>query len=299
MDYFNYRDGRLFAEDVDLAAQLSAWGTPAYIYSRATLERHWRAFDDALQGRQHLVCYAVKANSNIAVLNVLAQLGSGFDIVSVGELERVLKAGGSADKIVFSGVGKIREEIERALDMALQALKDGGVNVVPVNLTPLEDSLHFWGPIVAAEAVRVHTARFKACTVDYGPLFAGLLEQGRALTPAYLAEARAVVHRSVSYLTDVFTTAPMTLLPSAPGPAPLLTSTPKNSLIDLEALAPALKFAEPFNFSGAPCVCFPAGLAKNGLPLGLQLAGPAKSEPQLVAVGKILEKAFPEMAIPS
>jgi len=120
MDYFNYRGGRLFAEDVDLAAQLPAWGTPAYVYSRATLERHWRAFDDALQGRPHLVCYAVKANSNLAVLNVLAQLGSGFDIVSVGELERVLKAGGTADKIVFSGVGKIREEIERALDVGIR-----------------------------------------------------------------------------------------------------------------------------------------------------------------------------------
>lgn len=120
MDYFNYRDGRLFAEDVDLTEQLSDWGTPAYVYSRATLERHWRAFDDALQGRQHLVCYAVKANSNLAVLNVLAQLGSGFDIVSVGELERVLKAGGSADKIVFSGVGKLREEIERALDVGIR-----------------------------------------------------------------------------------------------------------------------------------------------------------------------------------
>lgn len=120
MDYFNYRDGRLFAEDVDLAAEAPNWGTPAYVYSRATLERHWRAFDDALQGQPHLVCYAVKANSNLAVLNVLAQLGSGFDIVSVGELERVLKAGGEADKIVFSGVGKLPEEISRALDVGIR-----------------------------------------------------------------------------------------------------------------------------------------------------------------------------------
>jgi diaminopimelate decarboxylase len=120
MDYFNYRDGRLFAEDVDLAAKAPDWGTPAYVYSRATLERHWRAFDDALQGQPHLVCYAVKANSNLAVLNVLAQLGSGFDIVSVGELERVLKAGGAADKIVFSGVGKLPEEIARALDVGIR-----------------------------------------------------------------------------------------------------------------------------------------------------------------------------------
>jgi diaminopimelate decarboxylase len=120
MDYFNYRDGRLFVEDVDLAAKVPDWGTPVYVYSRATLERHWRAFDDALQGQPHLVCYAVKANSNLAVLNVLAQLGSGFDIVSVGELERVLKAGGAADKVVFSGVGKLPEEIARALDVGIR-----------------------------------------------------------------------------------------------------------------------------------------------------------------------------------
>lgn len=120
MDYFNYRDGRLFAEEVDLLAEVSNWGTPTYVYSRATLERHWRAFDDALQGQPHLVCYAVKANSNLAVLNVLAELGSGFDIVSVGELERVLKAGGSADKVVFSGVGKLPEEIARALDAGIR-----------------------------------------------------------------------------------------------------------------------------------------------------------------------------------
>ena len=115
MDYFNYRDGRLWAEDVDLAAHVRQWGTPCYVYSRATLERHWRAFDDALSSLPHLVCYAVKANSNLAVLNILARLGSGFDIVSVGELERVLAAGGEASKIVFSGVGKRRDEIERAL----------------------------------------------------------------------------------------------------------------------------------------------------------------------------------------
>jgi diaminopimelate decarboxylase len=120
MDYFNYRDGRLFAEEVDLQAGVAGWGTPVYVYSRATLERHWRAFDDALQGQPHLVCYAVKANSSLAVLNVLAQLGSGFDIVSVGELERVLKAGGSADKVVFSGVGKLPDEITRALEAGIR-----------------------------------------------------------------------------------------------------------------------------------------------------------------------------------
>lgn len=120
MDYFNYKDGQLWAEDVDIAANVDNWGTPCYVYSRATIERHWKAFDTALAEQPHLVCYAVKANSNIAVLNILAKLGSGFDIVSGGELERVLRAGGSADKIVFSGVGKTAEEITRALDAGIR-----------------------------------------------------------------------------------------------------------------------------------------------------------------------------------
>ena len=120
MDYFNYRDGRLWAEDIDIAAHIEQWGTPCYVYSRATLERHWHAFDDALSSIPHLVCYAVKANSNLAVLNVLARLGSGFDIVSVGELERVLAAGGDAAKVVFSGVGKRQDEIARALEAGIR-----------------------------------------------------------------------------------------------------------------------------------------------------------------------------------
>ncbi|MGB5277805.1 MAG: diaminopimelate decarboxylase [Gammaproteobacteria bacterium] len=120
MDYFNYREDRLWAEDVDIAAHVEQWGTPCYVYSRATLERHWRAFDEALSSIPHLVCYAVKANSNLAVLNVLARLGSGFDIVSVGELERVLAAGGDAARVVFSGVGKRKDEITRALDVGIR-----------------------------------------------------------------------------------------------------------------------------------------------------------------------------------
>ncbi len=120
MDYFNYKDGRLCAEDVDITSNIDNWGTPCYVYSRATIERHWKAFDSALGEQPHLVCYAVKANSNLAVLNVLAKLGSGFDIVSLGELERVLRAGGSADKIVFSGVGKTAEEMRRALDVGIR-----------------------------------------------------------------------------------------------------------------------------------------------------------------------------------
>ena len=120
MDFFNHRDGRLFAEDVDISAHAEEWGTPCYIYSRATIERHWKAFDNALGEQPHLVCYAVKANSNLAVLNVLAKLGSGFDIVSVGELERVLQAGGRADRVVFSGVGKTAGEMARALEAGIR-----------------------------------------------------------------------------------------------------------------------------------------------------------------------------------
>jgi len=120
MDFFNYKNGRLMAEEVDLSQHIRQWGTPCYVYSRATLERHWHAFDRAFGKQPHLVCYAVKANSSLAVLNVLAQLGSGFDIVSMGELERVLKAGGDAARVVFSGVGKTRVEIERALEAGIR-----------------------------------------------------------------------------------------------------------------------------------------------------------------------------------
>jgi len=120
MDHFNYRDGRLFAEDVALEEIAARHGTPCYVYSRATLEHHWRAFDEALAPLAHLVCYAVKANSNLAVLNVMARLGSGFDIVSVGELERVLAAGGDPARIVFSGVGKRTDEMRRALEVGIR-----------------------------------------------------------------------------------------------------------------------------------------------------------------------------------
>ena len=119
MDYFNYTDGRLMAEENDVAKLANRYGTPLYIYSRATFERHWHAFDRALGEQDHLICYAVKANSNLGVLNLLARLGSGFDIVSIGELERVLAAGGSPDKIVFSGVGKRHDEIKRALEVGI------------------------------------------------------------------------------------------------------------------------------------------------------------------------------------
>ena len=120
MDYFDYRNGHLMVEDVDLQQLAARHGTPLYVYSRATLERHWRAFDEALGDHPHLVCYAVKANSNLAVLSLLAKLGSGFDIVSGGELARVLKAGGDPARIVFSGVGKTAAEMEQALDAGIR-----------------------------------------------------------------------------------------------------------------------------------------------------------------------------------
>ena len=120
MDYFNYKNGQLFAEDVDLQTLANKYGTPCFVYSRATLERHWHAFNDAFGDQPHLICYSVKANSNIGILNLLAKLGSGFDIVSVGELERVLKAGGDPKKVVFSGVGKRADEMQRALEVGIR-----------------------------------------------------------------------------------------------------------------------------------------------------------------------------------
>jgi diaminopimelate decarboxylase len=120
MDYFNYRNNELFAEDVAVQDIIHKYGSPCYIYSRATLERHWKAFDRAFCSYPHLICYAVKANSNIALLNLFARLGSGFDIVSIGELERVIAAGGDAGKIVFSGVGKREDEILAALKIGIR-----------------------------------------------------------------------------------------------------------------------------------------------------------------------------------
>lgn len=119
MQAFTSRDGQLFAEGVALSAIAERFGTPTYVYSRAHIEAQYRAYADALQGIEHLVCFAVKANSNLGVLNVLARLGAGFDIVSRGELERVLAAGGKPEKIVFSGVGKSRDDMRRALQVGV------------------------------------------------------------------------------------------------------------------------------------------------------------------------------------
>ncbi len=119
MDAFEYRNGELYAEDVPLSRIAERYGSPTYVYSRGYLEQQFLSYQQALKGREHLICYAVKANSNIAVLNVLARLGAGFDIVSLGELERVLAAGGDPAKVVFSGVAKTTEEMRRALQAGI------------------------------------------------------------------------------------------------------------------------------------------------------------------------------------
>lgn len=120
MDFFNYSQKQLFAEDINCEEIAEEFGTPCFVYSKATIERHFLAFTNAMKSHPHLICYAVKANSNIAVLNVLAQMGSGFDIVSGGELSRVIKAGGDASKVVFSGVGKTVEEIQLGLELGIK-----------------------------------------------------------------------------------------------------------------------------------------------------------------------------------
>ena len=120
MQHFIYQNGQLCADQLPLDEVAKRFGTPCYVYSRAAIEAQWLAYDQAFAERSHLICYAVKANSNIAVLNILADLGSGFDIVSIGELERVLRAGGSPDKVIFSGVGKQRHEMARALEAGIK-----------------------------------------------------------------------------------------------------------------------------------------------------------------------------------
>lgn len=119
MDYFEYRNGTLMAESLPLQQLAADYGTPCYVYSRKTLERHFHAYDRAFGDAPHLICYAVKANSNLGVLSLLAKLGAGFDIVSVGELERVLRAGGDPERVMFSGVGKQASEMRRALEVGI------------------------------------------------------------------------------------------------------------------------------------------------------------------------------------
>lgn len=151
MHHFHYANGRLHAENVNLEKLANEHGTPLFVYSRATIEDHFRRLDGALSGLDHLICYAVKANSNLAVLNLIAKMGGGFDIVSAGELFRVLKAGGDAGKCTFAGVGKTRSEIEYALEKGIYSFN-----------VESEAELHFINQVardlgkVAPVAVRVN-----------------------------------------------------------------------------------------------------------------------------------------------
>lgn len=120
MNFFEYRNRQLWVEEVAVQQLAEQFGTPLYIYSRTALEQHWQAFDNAFGEHPHLICFAVKSNPNLGILNVMARLGSGFDIVSQGELERVLVAGGDASKVVFSGVAKNSQEIARALEVGIR-----------------------------------------------------------------------------------------------------------------------------------------------------------------------------------
>ena len=144
MDHFLYRDGRLHAEDVPVARIAEAVGTPFYCYSTATLTRHYRLFEEALKGLNSLICYAVKANSNLAVLKTLASLGAGADVVSEGEFRRALAAGIPGSKIIFSGVGKTRQELEFALR--------NGVRQINVESEPELDLLNMVAAALGAVA---------------------------------------------------------------------------------------------------------------------------------------------------
>ena len=156
MDHFNYQQGTLHAEKISLEQIAEQYGTPCFVYSRATIERHWTAFDQAFSDHAHLICYAVKANSNLAILALLAKLGSGFDIVSGGELSRVLAAGGDPRKIVFSGVGKSHQEIELALNTGIRCFNVESpaeldrINIVAGQMSAANQ------PIVAPVSIRVN-----------------------------------------------------------------------------------------------------------------------------------------------
>ena len=152
MGSFEYRDQRLYCEQVLLADIAAEFGTPCYVYSRHAIETAWQAYDQAFADHPHLVCYAVKANSNLAILDILARLGAGFDIVSVGELERVLKVGGAPDKIVFAGVGKRSDEMRRAVQVGIRCFNIES----EAELEVLQQTAKQVGPGVARVAVRVN-----------------------------------------------------------------------------------------------------------------------------------------------
>ncbi|MCV2894118.1 diaminopimelate decarboxylase [Lentibacter sp. XHP0401] len=193
MDHFLYNNGELYAEDVPLSAIAAAVGTPFYCYSTATLERHFRLFDEALEGMDHLVCYAMKAASNLAILKVLADMGAGMDVVSGGEYARAKAAGVSGDKIVFSGVGKTRDEMRVALEGGIRqfniesepemerlnavALELGVKAPITIRVNPDVDAKthakiatgksenKFGIPIAKARAVYAHAARLEGLEI--------------------------------------------------------------------------------------------------------------------------------------
>jgi len=139
MDYFQNKDNQLYAEEVPLTRIAEQFGTPCYVYSRAALEANYNAYEESLADCEHLVCYAVKSNSNLAVLSVLARLGSGFDIVSGGELARVLAAGGDAGKVIFSGVGKSLDEIDTALAAGIHCFNvESALELEQINSVAIE-----------------------------------------------------------------------------------------------------------------------------------------------------------------
>lgn len=146
MNYFTYQQDQLYAEKIPFVDIAQRFGTPCYVYSRSAIEQQWRSYELALASRPHLICYAVKANSNIAILNLLARLGSGFDVVSAGELARVIKAGGDPRKVVFSGVGKQAQEMEMALRAGIKCFNVESIPELHL-LNTVAGQLHFKAPV--------------------------------------------------------------------------------------------------------------------------------------------------------
>ena len=194
MNAFTYRGDRLYAEGVGLSEIAGKHGTPCYVYSRAHIEAQWRAFDQAFGARDHLVCYAVKANSNLGLLNVLARLGSGFDIVSVGELERVLAADGDPGKVVFSGVGKGVHEMERALEAGIACFNvESEAELVLLNEVATRLGLH------APVSLRVNPD----VDAKTHPYISTGLKESKFGIPMHEARAAYHVARQLSYLRIV------------------------------------------------------------------------------------------------
>lgn len=194
MPAFVYTGGKLGAEDVALADVAEQFGTPTYVYSRAAIESQWYAFDQAFKNKNHLICYAVKANSNLAILNILARLGSGFDIVSIGELERVIKAGGDTGKVVFSGVGKTSREMKYALKVGIKCF-----NVESISELELLDSIAGDLKMSAPVSLRVNPD----VDVDTHPYIATGLKENKFGIPFEEAESVYLQAASMSHINVI------------------------------------------------------------------------------------------------